>query len=194
MTLALFDVDGTLLLTPDRVAVRAILEAVDPSLPEEAFTRVARPGQTALRQVEQLLGHAPDEGWCGRAERRYEELLGDTSSWRTPEGAAEVLAELELGGVRLALLTGVPEGIARVRMDRLGLTRFFPEGQGAFGCESNDRTELIELALERAGVQPADAVEIGDTPLDEQTARAAGVRSIRVDRLSSFSELLELIG
>ena len=184
MTLALFDVDGTLLLTPDRVAVRAILEAVDPSLPEEAFTRVARPGQTALRQVEQLLGHAPDEGWCGRAERRYEELLGDTSSWRTPEGAAEVLAELERRGVR----------IARVRMDRLGLTRFFPEGQGAFGCESNDRTELIELALERAGVQPADAVEIGDTPLDEQTARAAGVRSIRVDRLSSFSELLELIG
>jgi len=174
VTLALFDVDGTLLLTPDRVAVRAILEAVDPSLPEEAFTRVARPGQTALRQVEQLLGHAPDEGWCGRAERRYEELLGDTSSWRTPEGAAEVLAELERRGVRL--------------------TRFFPEGQGAFGCESNDRTELIELALERAGVQPADAVEIGDTPLDEQTARAAGVRSIRVDRLSSFSELLELIG
>ena len=76
----------------------------------------------------------------------------------------------------------------------MGLTRFFPEGQGAFGCESNDRTELIELALERAGVQPADAVEIGDTPLDEQTALAAGVRSIRVDRLSSFSELLELIG
>jgi phosphoglycolate phosphatase len=190
--LALFDVDGTLLLTPDMVAVRAILDAVDPSLPDEAFTRVARPGQTALQQVKQVLGHAPGEGWCGRAERRYGELLRDTTSWRTPEGAAEVLAELERRGVRLALLTGVPEGIARLRMERLGLTRFFPEGQGAFGCESDDRTELIELALERAGVAPEDAVEIGDTPLDEETAHAVGMRSIRVDELTAFSELLEL--
>jgi len=193
VTLALFDVDGTLLLTPDPIAVRAILDAVDPSLPEEAFTKVARPGQTALRQITQVLGRAPDVGWCGRAERRYEELLRDTSSWQTPEGADEVLAELERRGVGLALLTGVPEGIARLRMERLGLARFFREGQGAFGCESADRTVLISLALERAGVSPEEAIEIGDTPLDEETARTAGVRSIRVDRLGSFSELVELV-
>jgi len=36
-------------------------------------------------------------------------------------------------------------------------------------------------------------VEIGDTSVDETSARAAGVRSIRVDRLGSFAELLELI-
>ena len=193
MTLALFDVDGTLLLTPDLVAVRAILDAVDPSLPEDAFTRTARPGSTALWQVEQVLGHAPDPGWCGRAEDRYEELLGDTSDWRAPDGAENVLAELERRGVRLALLTGTPEGIARLRMQRLGLARFFPDGQGGFGCESADRTELIHNALERAGASPDEAVEIGDTDLDESSAHAAGIRQIRVDRLGSFAELLELI-
>jgi phosphoglycolate phosphatase-like HAD superfamily hydrolase len=193
VTLALFDVDGTLLLTPDLVAVRAILDAIDPALPEEAFTRLPHPGQTSLWQVEQILGREPDPGWCSRAEARYRELLGDTSHWRKPEGADAVLAELERRGVRLALLTGAPEGIARLRMERLGLARFFPDGQGAFGCESDDRAELIRLALRRAGVAPEDAVEIGDTPLDEETARAAGVGSIRVDRLASFGELLELI-
>ena len=193
MTLALFDVDGTLLLSPDLVAVRAILDAIDPALPDEAFTRLERPGSTALWQVEQILGHAPDPGWCGRAERRYVELLSDTSHWQTPEGAREVLAELERRGVRLALLTGSPEGIARLRMERLGLARFFPAGQGAFGCESADRVELIRLALGRAGVSPAETVEIGDTDLDEQTAHAAGVSQIRVDRLASFADLLELI-
>ena len=193
MTLALFDVDGTLLLTPDLVAVRAILDAVDPSLPEDAFTRTARPGSTALWQVEQVLGHAPDPGWCGRAEDRYEELLGDTSDWRAPDGAENVLAELERRGVRLALLTGTPEGIARLRMQRLGLARFFPDGQGGFGCESADRTDLIHNALERAGASPDEAVEIGDTDLDESSAHAAGIRQIRVDRLGSFAELLELI-
>jgi HAD superfamily hydrolase (TIGR01549 family) len=193
VTLALFDVDGTLLLTPDMVAVRAILDAIDPTLPDDAFTRVDHPGQTALWQVEQILGHAPDPGWCARADRRYRELLGNTSHWEAPDGAVEVLATLEQRGVRLALLTGTPEGIARLRMERLGLAGFFPEGQGAFGCESDDRVELIRLALERAQVQPDDAVEIGDTELDEQTAREAGVGQIRVDRLGSFAELLELV-
>jgi phosphoglycolate phosphatase-like HAD superfamily hydrolase len=193
VTLALFDVDGTLLLTPDLVAVRAILDAIDPALPDEAFMRLPHAGQTSLWLVEQILGHEPDPGWCRRAERRYRELLGDTSHWRKPDGADAVLAELERRGVRLALLTGTPEGIARLRMERLGLARFFSDGQGAFGCESADRSELIRLAVDRAGARPEDTVEIGDTPLDEETARAAGVRAIRVDRLGSFSELLELV-
>ena len=193
MTLALFDVDGTLLLTPDMVAVRAILDAIDPTLPDDAFTRLDHPGQTALWQVEQILGHPPDPGWCARAEQRYRELLGDTSHWRAPDGADAVLTGLEQRGVRLALLTGAPEGIARLRMERLGLSQFFPERQGAFGCESADRAGLIRLALERAGASPGEAVEIGDTDLDEKTAREAGVRQIRVDRLGSFAELLELV-
>ena len=193
MTLALFDVDGTLLLTPDLVAVRAILDAVDPSLPDDAFTHIDHAGQTALWQVERILGHAPAPGWCARAERRYAELLGDTSGWKAPGHADAVLTELERRNVRLALLTGSPEGIARLRMERLGLARFFPEGQGAFGCESADRVELIRLALARAGASPEEAVEIGDTAVDEKTARAAGVRQIRVDELDSFGELLELI-
>jgi phosphoglycolate phosphatase-like HAD superfamily hydrolase len=193
VTLALFDVDGTLLLTPDLVAVRALLDSIDLSLTDDAFLHLDHAGQTALWQVRQLLGRDPDPGWCGRAEERYRELLGDTSSWRAPDGAADVLAELERRAIRLALLTGVPEGIARLRMERLGLDRFFPSGQGAFGCESAGRVELIRLALDRARASPDDAVEIGDTELDEETARAAGIRSIRVDRLGSFAELLELV-
>ena len=193
MTVALFDIDGTLLLTPDLVAVRAILDAIDPSLPDDAFLRLPHAGQTALWQVKQILGHAPDPGWCARAERRYAELLGETDHWRMPARVEEVLGALQMRGVALALLTGVPEGIARLRLVRLGLAQFFPDGQGAFGCESADRAELIGLALARAGVSPGDAVEIGDTPLDESTAHNAGVRSIRVDKLDSFADLLKLV-
>lgn len=193
MTLALFDVDGTLLLTPDLVAVRAILDAIDPSLPDDAFTQLPHAGQTALWQVEQILGREPDPGWCTRAERRYAELLGDTSDWQKPERVEDVLAELGRRGVRLALFTGTPEGIARLRMQRLGLANFFPEGQGAFGCESADRVQLATAALARANARPAQAVLICNTPLEEEAAQAAGLRAIRADRLGSFADLLELV-
>jgi phosphoglycolate phosphatase-like HAD superfamily hydrolase len=193
VTLALFDVDGTLLLSPDLVVARAILDAVDPSLPDDAFLRLPHAGQTALWEVEQILGHEPDPAWCSRAERRYAELLGDTAGWRKPDGAVAVLAELAQRGVKLALLTGTPEGIARLRMQRLGLASFFPEGQGAFGCESADRIELIRRALVRANAKPEQATLIGNTPLEEETARAAGLRAIRADKLKSFADLLELV-
>ena len=71
--------------------------------------------------------------------------------------------------------------MARARMTRLGLGRFFPAGQGAFGCDGESREELIALARARAGDWPAGAtVEIGDTRRDADSARAAGIRSIGV--------------
>jgi phosphinothricin acetyltransferase len=120
--------------------------------------------------------------WCRRAEERYLELLADadTSSWSAPEGAADALARLATEH-RLALLTGNPERVARERVTRLGLGELFPAGQGAFGCESEDRVELIERARARASDWPAEqTVVIENAPFAELAARAAGVRSIRI--------------
>jgi len=193
VTLALFDVDGTLLLTHDPTANRALIDVLDPSLPDDAVDRIDAKRRPALWIAPQLLGHPPDAGWCTQSEARYAELLGDTSHWRSPDGTVATLRALEHRGVQLALLTGNAERVARLRMGRLGLARFFPHGQGAFGCESDDRDELLRRALERARVRAAVAVEIGDTPRDESSARDVGIRSIRVDGLTSFEELLELV-
>ena len=82
-------------------------------------------------------------------------------------------------GMRLALLTGNPEPVARARMERLGLARFFPPGQGGFGCDAEERAALIETARRRAGGWPAGrTVAVGDTPRDGEAAREAGIRSI----------------
>jgi phosphoglycolate phosphatase-like HAD superfamily hydrolase len=71
--------------------------------------------------------------------------------------------------------------VARARLQRLRLERFFPRGQGAFGCEAEERAALLELARERAGDWPAAATaEIGDAPADVASAKAAGFRSIAI--------------
>jgi phosphoglycolate phosphatase-like HAD superfamily hydrolase len=64
--------------------------------------------------------------------------------------------------------------------------------RGAFGCEAEERSVLLELAHHRAGDWPAEAAaEIGDTPEDVATAKEAGFRSIAVSspRTRDRSEL-----
>ena len=76
-------------------------------------------------------------------------------------------------GVRLAVLTGNLEPIARLKLARAGLGRFFEHGQGGFGSDHEDRTELPAIARARAGGYPrAQTVVIGDTPRDIACARA----------------------
>jgi phosphoglycolate phosphatase len=195
--LVLFDVDGTLFLTKDPLAGQALHETLNERfavrLPEDAIEHVDHEGQTSLRIARLVLEAAGvyagrlEDGladWCPRFAERYVELLAraDTSGWRAAPDAEQTLARLAASGHRLALLTGNPEPMARARMERLGLGQFFRPGQGAFGCEAEERAELIHLARARAGGWPADAtVEIGDTARDASSAREAGIRSILVD-------------
>jgi phosphoglycolate phosphatase len=191
--LALFDVDGTLLLTDDPLAGIALRETLTErygvTLPDDAIEQVDHRGQSSLRIGRLVLAAAgveePDglADWCGEFAQLYVELLtdADTSDWQTPPDAERSLERLAAAGLRLALLTGNPEPMARARMDRLRLARFFPRGQGAFGCESESRAELIALARRRAGDWPAqDTVEVGDTERDETSAAEAGIHSIVV--------------
>ena len=191
--LALFDIDGTLFLTDDSLASLALKETLADrygvELPDDAIARVDHQGQTSLRIGRLVLAAAGVDDpvglvdWCRHFAQRYLELLAkaDTSDWHVAPNAEPALERLAAAGVRLALLTGNPEPIARARMERLGLARVFPPGQGAFGCEAESREELIALARRRAGDWPArSTVEVGDTPRDASSSQAAGIRSIIV--------------
>jgi phosphoglycolate phosphatase len=194
--LALFDLDGTLFLTHDPLSGRVLIETlqetygieVDPHAPANVEHRglaAKRIGRNVLRAAG-LAEAAIDERlarWCAYFADRYVELLGraDTTGWATRPGAAAGLAHLQDGGVRLALVTGNPEPMARARLERLALSRFFPPGQGAFGCEAEERRTLLELARKRAGDWPAAATaEVDDTSADVASAKAEGLRSIAV--------------
>ena len=207
--LALFDVDGTLLLTHDPISSEAFLPTlrelyeVDP--PADAVERVDHGGQTCLRiarevlRAEGLADEAIDGrlgDWCALYSERYVELLAaaSTDDWQLAPNAERALARCAEAGIRLALLTGNPEPMARARMARLGLDRFFPQGQGAFGCNAEERSELIRIARERAGDWPLDrTVAVGDTPRDVSGAHAAGIRAIRVKPGEDLNEVADLL-
>jgi len=185
--LVLFDVDGTLLLTHDDVYVEAnrlALVEVYGSAPDGSDV----PGDTATAHTRRALAAAGFGGaeieaglrrWCETFSAHYVQLLAtaDTSGWETAPGARESISRLD----RRALLTGNPPAVAHARMERLGLADLFPPGQGAFGCERDQRSELFALARERAGDWPADrTVAVGDTPIDISSAHQAGCRCVAV--------------
>jgi len=113
----------------------------------------------------------------------YDELCPADLSPRLAPGVADTL--VALGGrpeaFRFSLVTGNFERIARLKLARAGIGDWFPEGQGAFGSDAEERERLPPIARSRAGGWPRErTVVIGDTPRDIACARADGVRVIAV--------------
>jgi phosphoglycolate phosphatase len=128
-------------------------------------------------------GAADFRAACGRAyARRCPPDLRD----RLAPGVERVLGDLAAReGVRLSLVTGNLEAVARLKLERAGLGGFFAAGQGGFGSDAEDRTELPPIARRRAGddgvgYPRARTVVVGDTPNDIACARADGVRCVAV--------------
>jgi phosphoglycolate phosphatase len=92
----------------------------------------------------------------------------------------------ERDDVIVALLTGNIETIARMKLRRAGIEHYFAHRQGAFGSDSEDRTDLPAIARHRAGgdaghPHPRErTVVIGDTPRDVACAQADDVRCVAV--------------
>jgi phosphoglycolate phosphatase-like HAD superfamily hydrolase len=101
--------------------------------------------------------------------------------WRGVQREAVAALAARPSGFRLSLVTGNLEPIARLKLDRAGIGRYFEPGQGGFGSDHHERSELPAIARRRAGDWPRErTVVIGDTPRDIACARADGVRVIAV--------------
>jgi phosphoglycolate phosphatase len=193
--LALFDIDGTLV----QRAADAHRDAI-----HEALRTVHGLADPASRRGLEVAGRTDPEiarGLllaAGVSARRIDERADDVriaacsayarlcpedlSAHVTP-GMAELLAELDArDDVRLALVTGNYEPIARLKLRRAGIGRFFASRQGGFGSDHEQRAELPRIARRRAGGDapwPRErTVVIGDTPRDIACARADGVRVV----------------
>jgi phosphoglycolate phosphatase-like HAD superfamily hydrolase len=196
--LLLFDIDGTLLAG----ATAAHREALDIALLEvhgvdvhESHRSFAPAGRTdgEIARALLLMSGVSEEQIDERADavkRRSFEAYArvcppDLSEFVLP-GVPELLEwSAERGDATLALLTGNFERIGRLKLARAGIGDAFAAGQGAFGSDAEDRSELPAIARRRAGADgvwhPRErTIVIGDTPRDIACARADGVRCVAV--------------
>lgn len=190
----LFDIDGTLVTG----ATRAHSEALDGAIkevhgfdPAGVRDRVAPAGRTdgeiarlilldlgvSARRIDELAVDVR-EACC----RIYAQICPPDLSAHVLPGIPDVLAWLsEREGVQVGLVTGNYETVARLKLARAGIGKWFRSAPGGFGSDSEDRAALPPIARRRAGHVPREqAVVIGDTPRDIACAKADGVRCVAV--------------
>jgi phosphoglycolate phosphatase len=194
LSLLLFDIDGTLLLSGGagmRAMTRAFHEtfgvpnAFDGMPPAGRTDTFLLAGAFARAEVEDSPAHH------ARFRDAYVPILVDEIAKRghgrygVMPGIEALLTSLRSqGGWHLALLTGNYEGAARIKLRHFGLDGYFD--WGVFGEESGDRRVLGRIALERAREREipetscSAAIVIGDTPDDIACAHAVGARSLAV--------------
>ena len=108
-------------------------------------------------------------------------LCPEDLSDRVAPGMVALLDELSArtGDFRLSLVTGNLEPIARLKLGRAGVGRYFEALRGGFGSDDEDRGRLPAIARRRASDPPWPrdrTVVIGDTPHDIACARVDELR------------------
>ena len=177
-TTILFDLDGTLIDSVDLIVQSA----------RHAFTVC---GEEAPPDAEWLadLG-MPLKAMFGRFGAEGERLDRLIAGYREFQNANHdrlvqpytevdtVLHRLTDAGFRLGIVTSKAGPIARRGLALLGLEAWFETIVGLEACTNHKpHPEPVHTALARLGVDPGDAVFIGDSPHDMAAGRAAGVRT-----------------
>ena len=199
----LFDIDGTLLRSRDRVHIDSLTTSVrhvtgfevslegvslagntDTSILREACDRAGIPAAVVEEQVDAIL-----ENMCHNVVGRRNELQPVLMP-----GVEDTLSYLADRGATLGVATGNLEIIGWVKIERAGLREWFRFG--GFSDRFPIRSQLIgnaaRKARELAGSQASVCV-VGDTPRDIEAAHANGLPVIAVATGHfTFHELLEL--
>jgi len=185
---AVFDLDGTLVdSAPDLTATLnriIVAEGLEPIALEQARHLMGRGAKALLTRGFEVNG-------VPLAERRLDELfeaflvdyrvhLADTS--QPYPGAVAALDRLAAAGWQLAVCTNKLTELAERLLTALDLRQRFSvvSGADAYAVRKPHPGHLI-ATIEAAGGDLEDAVMIGDSRTDVDTARAAGVPVIAVN-------------
>lgn len=180
----LFDLDGTLLDTaPDIMgALNAALAAASLPPVDEALTRhwVGHGSRVLIEQA--LRFHGAPERIANESEMvrlrdvfidHYGKHLSDATI--VYPGVRDALTRLRAGGAQLGVVTNKYEGLSIGALKAADLLQFFGVLVGGDTLPERKPDPAPALfALSQLGCTPADALFVGDSGTDVETARAAG--------------------
>ena len=191
----IFDLDGT--LVDSRVdlaaAINHVLEIF--ALPLLSVAQVSDyVGYGARVLVERALGpthsHLVSRGFELFMEHYQAHLLDHTRAYT---GVESLLAAAQAQGVVLSVLTNKPEAPSRAILSGLGLASLFTAIVGGDTLATKKPDPQGVVYLQRlTGIELAETLLIGDSRVDSETGRAAGVATCGVTWGFGAKELVTL--
>jgi HAD superfamily hydrolase (TIGR01509 family) len=175
----LFDVDGTL-VDSNYLHVQAWYRAFDDVGCRVEAWRIHRSiGMDGSQLVGSLAGDTDDDTRARLKDLHSRYYRDTTALLRRLPGARELLERVKAIGLQVVLATSAPE-------DELATLREVLASDDLVSAmtSSNDvgtakpQPDIVAVALERAGVDTANAIFVGDTVWDVEACERAGVRSI----------------
>ena len=177
----LFDMDGTLLDTLDDLTAAANHTLAQYGYPQRTREEVRRGlGSGAVRLMAAMLPQGEDTP-------EFAAIMQDYKAWyqahtcvltRPYPGVPELLERLTRQGCRVAIVSNKPHGAACELAEK-----FFP-GVPTFGespaTPRKPAPDMVFHALTALGAEKDTAVYVGDSEVDVQTARNAGLPLIAV--------------
>lgn len=171
--LYIFDLDGTLVDSAGDIcsAVAQVVSEFAAPVEEAAVRACIARGEPLADSFAELAPGLPGEPMILRYREIYS--AGCTRTSVPFPGVVETLEQL--GPERCAVATTKRSWLAKLLLDRLGLTRHFALVQGTDDFPHKPHPAILHRILERFGVPPERALMVGDTEADILCARAAGV-------------------
>ena len=183
--LIIFDLDGTLLNTIGDLAVGCDHMLSLRGLPTHTYEQYCSfVGNGILRLVERALPEElRTEEYVKAARKDFVEYYIDHIDLKTIpyDGMTELVEELRQSGAKLA----VASNKFQAGTEKL-IRKFFPEVEWVEICGNREGvplkpdTALVDLILDKAGVERETCYMVGDSAVDILTAQNAGIHSIGV--------------
>lgn len=179
----LFDLDGTLLDSAPDLYAALVRQCAEEGVaaPDYAVVRevVSRGSRAILRCAFSDRGEPAIEALVPRYLALYEALLAqDTHAF---DGVEALLAQLEARGIRWGVVTNKPGFLTDELLARLGWNaRAAAVVSGDTLAVKKPDPAPVRLACERAGIDPAHSVFVGDDRRDVIAGAAAGLYTVAV--------------
>ena len=183
----LFDLDGTLIdSAPDLAAAVNELLALRGRGPLTLAQVTSMIGNGVEKLVERAIAASGEALGPEALKREQMAMIGIYAKHLTGltvlmPGAREALDALHGDGISLGLVTNKPQRFVETVLDHFGLSALLGVAIGGdAGVPKKPAPDMLLAAVEQFGVAPADAVMVGDSAADVDSARAAGIASVIV--------------
>lgn len=187
----ILDVDGTLVLSNDAHAqswVDAFAEFGYNISFEQVRPLIGMGGDQVIPRMVPKLNNEEGDG-KKISERRKELIMNKYGPKLEPTpGARELVQRLHQEGFKLIIASSATSQELEVLLKAAKVDDLLDQATTSSDADaSKPEPDIVEAALEKIGVQPHQALMLGDTPYDIQAAHAAGVNIIAL-RCGGFAD------